>query len=122
MRVPGGAESPADAIWVRRLAAAILICMMALWARHGLAAEAGTVQGVARDGEQHALGGAKIDLKSADGHVVASTTSAADGSYKLSGIAPGTYTLTAAKQGFSSATTTVTVDAQVVASADLTLL
>jgi outer membrane receptor protein involved in Fe transport len=81
---------------------------------------AGVVEGVARDAQQHPLAGVTVQLKAADGSTVGSVTSGADGSYRFTGIAAGTYSVAAQKQGAGNATATVTVDAANGAQADLT--
>ncbi len=83
---------------------------------------AGTVAGVARDEQQHALAGVALRLQSADGKVVARTTTAADGSYSFKGVAPGDYSVVADKSGVGTGTAGVTLAPDSGTTADVTLL
>jgi hypothetical protein len=61
-----------------------------------------------RDAGDGALGGVAITLKDAGGNTVATTTTAADGSYRFAGLAAGTYSLLeAATLGYAEATNNV---------------
>lgn len=82
---------------------------------------AGTITGTARDALQRPLADVKIHMETPDGQVVARTTTAADGAYRFTGIAPGVYSVVAEKQGFDTATAIVSLAPTSGAAADLTL-
>jgi len=69
--------------------------------------ETGAIHGVVTDPEYVALGGALLSLKEAN----ATASSAADGTFSFSLIAPGDYTLIAAKLGYEAFSAKVTVKA-----------
>ncbi len=73
----------------------------------------GTVQGIVVDGDGNPLDAAKIQLANAADKIVARTQSDAHGVFSISGVAAGTYTVTAAKSG-------VTASAQVQVAAGAT--
>lgn len=98
------------------------VALGALGAASALAApQGGTVEGVARDAQGHPLSGARLELDAPDGRVVATTTSGADGTYRFASVAPGSYTVGAAKAGFVPSKAAVSVGAAAGATADLTL-
>jgi len=57
----------------------------------------GTIQGIVVDGDGKPLTSAKIQLSNAGGKVIAQAQTDAHGIFTISGIAPGTYTVSAAK-------------------------
>jgi protocatechuate 3,4-dioxygenase beta subunit len=61
------------------------------------------VHGAVVDESDAAVPGATVFLMNPDGVAVASTLTAADGTYALSGVMPGSYRLMVAKEGFSAA-------------------
>src|SRR5579859_3778497 len=62
-------------------------------------AEGGTLEGRVSDPSGSALVGATVSAKGASAEK--GTTSGASGEYMISGLAPGTYTVTILKEGFS---------------------
>lgn len=87
---------------------------------HFAFAQSGTVHGVARDALQRPLDGVGVRLETADGKIVASAVTRADGHFVLGGVAPGVYSLVGKKKGFAAAVAIVTVTGNG-ADADLTL-
>ena len=57
----------------------------------------GTIQGIVVDGDGKPMGSAKIQLANASGKVIAQAQTDSHGIFTISGIAPGTYTVNAAK-------------------------
>jgi hypothetical protein len=57
----------------------------------------GSVDGIVIDGDGKPVAGAKIQLANADGHVVAQAQTDAHGVFNISGIAPGSYSVSAAR-------------------------
>jgi hypothetical protein len=92
------------------------LCVAAL-AVSAAAQTTGTIIGTVTDAEHGALPGAKIVLS--PGNV--SIASDAQGNFKINGIAPGEYTLTASYVGFSPYTATATVAAGQLANVDVVL-
>ena len=100
-------------------AAAALLIFAAVAAN--AAPPTGTITGIARDAQQHAEAGVTLRLE-ANGKEVAHTTTAADGSFSFTGVAPGSYSIAAEKSGVGSGSANVTLAADAGASADVTLL
>ena len=57
----------------------------------------GTIQGIVVDGDGKPMGSAKIQLANASGKVIAQAQTDSHGIFTISGVAPGTYTVSAAK-------------------------
>jgi outer membrane receptor protein involved in Fe transport len=91
-------------------------------ASRAVAQEAGVVEGVAQDASRHPISDAAVTLETPDGHVVGHSTTGSDGTYRFSGVMPGSYLVVGAKQGIGTATANATVGDQKGASVDLTLL
>lgn len=84
----------------------------------GLAGNAGTlatqdarVLGRVTDGVGNPVAHATVTLVGEDGAAVQATTSGASGGFQFSGVAPGTYTLRAVREGFAVREQRVTVRA-----------
>src|SRR5271154_6124852 len=60
----------------------------------------GSIQGVVRDKTQAAVGGAHITVTNALTNFKQEVTSAADGSYRILALPPGTYSLSVTAAGF----------------------
>jgi outer membrane receptor protein involved in Fe transport len=104
-----------------RLSGAALLVFLASAAIALAAPPAGEVEGDAKDAAGQPLPGVQLQLHGPTGGVVGATTSDAKGHYRLTGIAPGNYSLTGDKAGFATATATVVVGPTVGGAADLTL-
>jgi hypothetical protein len=86
----------------------------------------GSVSGILEDQNGHGVGGVTVTLKDPDGTVVATTTTAADGSYSFPTVAPGSYqvafgALPAGDTFVTPASTTVTVASGAAVTADATV-
>jgi hypothetical protein len=101
---------------------AIFLACAAASINAAAAPPAGTIEGIAHDAQQQVLAGVELRLETADGTVVARTTSGADGSYGFTGVTPGTYNLVGSKMGQGTGTASVTVAGESGATADVTLL
>lgn len=71
---------------------------------------AGEIRGVAEDSSGAAIAGARIEI-TRDGLTVASAVSAADGTFAVTGLAPGRYTVVVLLAGFTPAQRAVTLSA-----------
>ena len=80
-----------------------------------------SIQGSVSDPSGAAVSGTKITLENLSTHVLATTTSGADGSYRFVSLAPGNYKISAEASGFSKSETTVTLDTSQNLSVALTL-
>ncbi len=81
----------------------------------------GILAGIARDTTGAVIAGAKITATNTETHEARTTTSVADGNYRLDALQPGRYTISASQPGFASTQLdNVTVNPSVVTSADLT--
>jgi TonB dependent receptor/Carboxypeptidase regulatory-like domain/TonB-dependent Receptor Plug Domain len=97
-----------------------------LWSLIGLAplgasAAGGRVIGIAKDALDRPLPSVQARLEAGDGRVVGQTTTDEQGRFSFADVAPGTYVVVAAKDGFETATAVVTVGEGGDASAALTL-
>ena len=97
-----------------------------LWLLVGLAptgasAAGGPVTGIAKDALDRPLPSAQVRLEVGDGRVVGQTTTDEQGRFSFPDVAPGTYVVVVAKDGFEAATAVVTVTEDAGASAALTL-
>ncbi len=68
----------------------------------------GTVEGTVRDGQGAPIPSATVEARQGD-HLFGQAVTNASGEYKITGLEPGTYSLTASKTGHGSQTLTVTV-------------
>ncbi len=105
----------------RATAAATVALVFGLALAAHAAPPAGTIEGVARDEQQHAEAGVTLRLE-ASGKEVARTTTAADGTFSFTGVTPGSYTIAAEKSGVGEGSADVTVAADAGVSAEVTLL
>jgi outer membrane receptor protein involved in Fe transport len=80
-----------------------------------------TVEGQAKDALGQPLAGVQLRLEGSDGTVAGRATTDAQGHFTVTGIAPGTYSITGEKDGFETATAIVTLTASAGANADLAL-
>ncbi|GAA4876753.1 hypothetical protein GCM10023310_65670 [Paenibacillus vulneris] len=90
-----------------------------------LAPNPGSLSGVITDaGTSQALSGTEIRLVNSGGITVAAVTANSDGSYSIPGIAPGSYTVTFAHNGYASSTlgTIITSDQTAILNASLQTL
>src|SRR5450432_2439851 len=67
------------------------------------------VSGVVQDQTGAVLAGATVELASADGHVVQTTSADAGGAFRFDRVAPGQFELRARYEGFKSASANVRV-------------
>src|SRR5207245_7691050 len=79
------------------------------------------VIGIAKDALDRPLPSVQARLEAGDGRVVGQTTTDEQGRFSFADVAPGTYVVVAAKDGFETATAVVTVSEGGDASAALTL-
>nr|WP_297425829.1 carboxypeptidase regulatory-like domain-containing protein [uncultured Actinotalea sp.] len=86
-----------------------------------LSAATGTVQGTVQDGTGAGLGGAGLTLTDGENTYKTMSTSDETGSFRISGVTPGTYVLSAEVFGYVTGFAPVTVAAGGVATADLEL-
>src|SRR5947199_4318538 len=98
----------------------ILACLVGTTGRSH-AAEAGTVDGVAKDALERPLDGTQLRLETADGRLVGRAIADARGHFVFKGIAPGSYAVIGEKPGFETVTAIVTLAQNAGATADLTL-
>ena len=78
--------------WLSSVTASLLA---STWPLASATTSQGTIQGIVVDGDGKPLGLAKIQLANASDKIVARTQSDAHGVFTVTGIAPGTYTVTA---------------------------
>jgi outer membrane receptor protein involved in Fe transport len=102
------------------LICALQLCSAAI-ASADPATPPGKVVGRIKDALDRPLGGVELKLQAPDGSTVATTTSAPDGRFEFGNVASGTYSLSAAKQEFETATAIVSVSGGETASAQLVL-
>lgn len=79
------------------------------------------VDGIVNDALGRPLVGASVSLKAADGHTVATARSDAQGRFRFSDIAPGTYAVIADQPSFQTGTSIVTVAPEAGATTTVTL-
>src|SRR5262245_51690674 len=91
----------------RSLLALLVVVAGAVWSSAGAAAA--TIAGVIQDADQRPLPGARVRVDTADGGLAAVTTADDEGRFAVSGLAEGTYTLSAEAEGYDRATEVVTV-------------
>ncbi|MFF3465056.1 MFS transporter [Streptomyces sp. NPDC001984] len=84
-----------------------------------LPAASGGLHGTVRDPRGMPVAGASVTVRDAQGDTVARTETGADGTYALSGLAPGTYTLVTT--GYPAASAQVSVAGRAIGSVDLDL-
>jgi len=109
---------------VARTALLALILCAGLWAgleRAFAQSAGGEVRGVVRDALERALERAQVRLEGADGHIVARAESDESGAYRFRGVAPGTYSVVAVKEGFEAGNAIVTVTPGATLTQDLVL-
>lgn len=82
----------------------------------------GTVEGTVHDAALHPISGVALQLRAADGSVVARSTTGANGDFSFTGVAPGSYSLVGDKPGAGTASASVTLGPDGGATADVTLL
>lgn len=69
-----------------------------------------SIQGNVSDPSGAAVSGAKITLENLATHILATTSSATDGTYRFVSLAPGNYKVSVEASGFSKSETTVTLE------------
>ena len=81
---------------------ALVLALLATTALPALAQQEGSVAGTVKDpATGRPVAGAHVDAVTADGRVVASTTTDAQGNYRVSGLRPGTYAVVIKNEGGS---------------------
>src|SRR3989441_7872186 len=111
MRTRGGVR----AVLIGFLLLLVGVAPLSAWAAGG------SVTGIAKDALDRPLPAAQVRLEAGDGRVVGQTTTDEQGRFSFTDVAPGTYVVVAAKDGFETATAVVTVTEDAAASATLTL-
>jgi outer membrane receptor for ferrienterochelin and colicins len=106
---------------LRSLRMLSMTCAMLLWTASAVAAQNGAISGRVTDARTgRPLGGAQVRASSPGATFVGSTRD--DGSYRLAGLPPGTYTVSVTRIGFAPATVSnVSVSAGATATADIQL-
>jgi outer membrane receptor for ferrienterochelin and colicin len=90
------------ALGSRRAFALCLFFFSGFLAPSVLAQTTSTITGTARDKQGLAVAGAEVHVTNAELAIDRSTTTEADGSYRLSALPPGIYTIKASKDGFQT--------------------
>ena len=83
--------------------ALVLACLMGLTAPIAAQGTGGVIAGTIKDGQGGALPGVSLTLRNVESGVVRAAVSEGNGTYRLPGLPPGRYQLTAELQGFASA-------------------
>jgi len=94
--------------WTVRLvltALTVLLMAGASWAQYNA-----SIQGTVTDPSGAAVAGAKVSFENVENHVAGTAVSDGSGVYRFLSLAPGTYKVTVVASGFSTATTTVTLE------------
>lgn len=86
-----------------------------------LTSTSSTLVGQVRSARGEPLGGVLLTLVDIQGNVAASTSTSADGTYRVAGLTEGTYTLTAAAAGSQPTAETIAVDAAAAVEHDVEL-
>lgn len=87
---------------VRHLMAVVLACLLGLAASAAAQGAGGVIAGTIKDAQGGALPGVSVTLRNVESGVVRSTVSEGNGTYRLPGLPPGRYGLTAELQGFAN--------------------
>jgi outer membrane receptor protein involved in Fe transport len=105
-----------------RIAASPLIALV-IWAEVSAHAEplSGTIEGTVRDAAGRPVDGVRVRIETSDGRVIARSTTASNGAYRVTGLEPGLYSVLAEKEDFSPAVAAASIDAAKGAVADLGL-
>jgi carboxypeptidase family protein len=98
-------------IWRRRgrihhLMALVLACLLGLTASAMAQGSGGVVAGTIRDAQGGALPGVSLTLRNVESGVVRAAVTEGNGTYRLPGLPPGRYELTAELPGFATAAVT----------------
>jgi hypothetical protein len=91
---------------VRYLVLLVLACLPGLTASAAAQSESGVIVGTVRDAQGGVLPGATITLRNVESGVVRTAASESNGTYRLPGLPPGRYELTAELTGFANAAVT----------------
>jgi hypothetical protein len=84
----------------------VLACLPGLTASAAAQSESGVIAGTVRDAQGGVLPGATITLRNVESGVVRTAASESNGTYRLPGLPPGRYELTAELTGFANAAVT----------------
>ncbi len=88
---------------VGRVMALVLACLLGLTASVAAQGAGGVIAGTVRDAQSGVLPGVSLTLRNVESGVVRTAVSEANGTYRLPGLPPGRYELTAELQGFANA-------------------
>jgi hypothetical protein len=102
--------------WSIRLLISVLLAAVSTWAQF-----TGNIQGNITDPSGAAVAQAKISLENLSTHVLAATTTDAEGGYRFLSLAPGLYRISVEAAGFSKTETRVTLETNQNLSAPLQL-
>jgi len=91
--------------WSFRLVITILFAAVSTWAQF-----TASIQGSVTDPSGAAVPQAKITLENVSTHIIATTTSDAEGEYRFVSVAPGAYKISVEGSGFSKAETSLTLE------------
>jgi len=114
-------------IWRRRgrihhLMALVLACLLGLPALTEAQGSGGVIAGAIRDAQGGALPGVSLTLRNVESGVVRTAVTEGNGTYRLPGLPPGLYELTAELAGFANAAVTdITITIGLELQRDLTL-
>ena len=91
---------------VRYLILLVFACLLGLTPSATAQSESGVIAGTVRDAQGGVLPGATITLRNVESGVMRTATSESNGTYRLPGLPPGRYALTAELPGFANAAVT----------------
>ena len=91
---------------VRYLILLVFACLLGLTPSATAQSESGVIVGTVRDAQGGVLPGATITLRNVESGVMRTATSESNGTYRLPGLPPGRYALTAELPGFANAAVT----------------
>ena len=101
--------------------ALVLACLMGLTAPIAAQGSGGVIAGTIKDGQGGVLPGVSLTLRNVESGVVRAAVSEGNGTYRLPGLPPGRYQLTAELQGFANSESTVTITIGLEIQRDLTM-
>jgi len=101
--------------------ALVLACLMGLTAPIAAQGTGGVIAGTIKDGQGGVLPGVSLTLRNVESGVVRAAVTEGNGTYRLPGLPPGRYQLTAELQGFANSESTVTITIGLEIQRDLTM-
>jgi len=91
--------------WAARLLVTVLLMAGSTWAQYNA-----SIEGTVSDASGAAVAQAKVSFENAATHISGATTTDSSGGYRFLSLAPGSYKITVEAGGFSTASTTVTLE------------